>query len=116
MRGARNWLPALTSFNCVKLHTVACKVKLQSTLSGFPIKMSDFDTLGTALRSALEEYNETKHRADDDRCYARAEYFAYQPEDFKPDADDRIYALRLNNTRFKVTRCSTVYFAGVYVP
>ena len=78
--------------------------------------MSVFDTLGTALRSALEEYNETKHRADDGRCYTRAEYIAYQPEDFKPDADDRIYALRLNNTRFKVTCCSTVYFAGVYVP
>ncbi len=76
--------------------------------------------LQSALQSTLEVTNDEKHKVDDTHSGKQLVFVCSKPEDFEVDDDNRVYSLKLNDesaglVRFKVSKCSTVFFAAVHV-
>ena len=79
-----------------------------------------FNNLFSALSSTLEVSNDgEKYTIDESHSGRELVFQCMSPEDFQADSDDSVYALKLNDSsagmvRFKVSKCSTVFFATIY--
>ena len=67
------------------------------------------------LRAALEVTNDEKYTANESRPDLKFTYTALKPDAFKPVEDNKLYALMLNDVKFNVSKCSTVFFAAVHI-
>ncbi len=83
--------------------------------------MSSFsvERLLSALSSTLEVTNDEKYTVDESHSGRELVFQCSDPEDFQVDTDNRVYALKLKDSsaglvHFKVSKCSTIFFAAVY--
>ena len=74
------------------------------------------------MRVALKVASMEKQRVDEDHPDRVICYLCSQPDDFTVDEENRVYAMKLNDrfsdsiVRFKISKCSSVFFAAVNVP
>ena len=73
------------------------------------------------MRVALEVTNNEKQKVNDSHPDRVLYFSCLKPDDFKVDEDNSVYAMKLHDCfsdsliRFKVSKCSTVFFGGVNI-
>ncbi len=84
------------------------------------MSFSTTELLSALQSSTLEVTNDEKYKVDDSHSGKQLVFVCSKPEDFEVDDDNRVYSMKLNDAsaglvRFKVSKCSTVFFAAVHV-